>query len=183
MTNNFITYHISFGGRDCEAFYNDLWAYDIQYNAWSQIQATNYIPSPRESAAATIVDDVIYVFGGRGPEDQEYGDLYAFRIRSTYMNFLINDIHEPIQFNQSSDVFFLFISCTFVCLLFELDKAKRWHTFSNMGPSPTPRYGHTLSTVKDKIFVLGGETVQQSPKGADESVIVYVLDTCKCLSF
>ncbi|RUS22386.1 hypothetical protein BC937DRAFT_89461 [Endogone sp. FLAS-F59071] len=127
-----------FGGRDGEAFYNDLWAYDIQYNAWSQIQATNYIPSPRESAAATIVDDVIYVFGGRGPEDQEYGDLYAFRIRT-----------------------------------------KRWHTFSNMGPSPTPRYGHTLSTVKDKIFVLGGETVQQSPKGADESVIVYVLDTSK----
>ncbi|RUS29259.1 hypothetical protein BC938DRAFT_480867 [Jimgerdemannia flammicorona] len=71
-----------FGGTDGEAFYNDIWAYDIQYNAWSQIQATNHIPAPREHAAATIVDDVVYVFGGRGPEGEEYGDLCAFRIRS-----------------------------------------------------------------------------------------------------
>ena len=43
-----------------------------------------YIPVPREGHAAAMVDDVIYVFGGRDVNGKDLGDLAAFRTTSEY---------------------------------------------------------------------------------------------------
>lgn len=91
---------------------------------------------PREGHAATLVDDVIYLFGGRGVDGKDLGDLAAFKITN-----------------------------------------QRWYMFQNMGPCPTGRSGHALSAVKERIFVLGGESFS-SNKGDDPS-IMYILDTSK----
>lgn len=37
---------------------------------------------PREGHAAALVDDVIYVFGGRGVDGKDLNDLAAFKISS-----------------------------------------------------------------------------------------------------
>lgn len=48
-----------------------------------QVPAIGFIPIPREGCASALVDDVLYVFGGRGPDGQDLGDLCAFKFRGT----------------------------------------------------------------------------------------------------
>lgn len=55
---------------------------------------------------------------------------------------------------------------------------RRWYTFQNMGPSPSPRSGHGMTAVDDKIIVLGGEP-SSAPRNEQELSEGYVLDTSK----
>ncbi|KAJ6520481.1 hypothetical protein C8R45DRAFT_61789 [Mycena sanguinolenta] len=80
-----ITYEnriIVFGGTDGQYHYNDTWAYDFNTRKWSELQCIGFIPSPREGHAAALVDDVIYIFGGRGVDGKDLSDLAAFKISS-----------------------------------------------------------------------------------------------------
>lgn len=56
--------------------------------------------------------------------------------------------------------------------------SKRWYTFQNMGPSPSPRSGHSMTAYRDKIVLLAGEP-SSAPRDANELSMVYVLDTAK----
>ncbi|TVY65606.1 Tip elongation aberrant protein, partial [Lachnellula suecica] len=71
-----------FGGTNGFQWFNDVWCYDPQTNAWTSLDCIGYIPAPREGHAAAIVDDVMYIFGGRTEEGADLGDLAAFRISS-----------------------------------------------------------------------------------------------------
>jgi hypothetical protein len=82
---------------------------------WSQLDCIGYIPAPREGHSAALVNDVMYIFGGRTEEGTDLGDL-AFRITS-----------------------------------------RRWYTFQNMGPAPSPRSGHSMTAYGKHIVVLAGE--------------------------
>jgi N-acetylneuraminic acid mutarotase len=64
--------------------YNDIWYFDLTKRTWHQISAVGYIPTPRESCAAALVDDTIYIFGGKGLNGSSLGDLCAFRIKSKF---------------------------------------------------------------------------------------------------
>ncbi|CAI4211031.1 unnamed protein product [Parascedosporium putredinis] len=126
-----------FGGTNGYQWFNDVWSYDPSSNAWSQLDCIGYIPVPREGHAAAIVDDVMYIFGGRTEDGTDLGDLAAFRISS-----------------------------------------RRWYTFQNMGPSPSPRSGHSMTAVAKSVVVVGGEP--SSPAGSSSDLaVVYVLDTTK----
>lgn len=71
---------IVFGGTDGQFHYNDTWAFDLNTKTWTELTCIGFIPSPREGHAAALVDDVIYVFGGRGVDGKDLGDLAAFKI-------------------------------------------------------------------------------------------------------
>ncbi|KIJ65005.1 hypothetical protein HYDPIDRAFT_27741 [Hydnomerulius pinastri MD-312] len=71
---------IVFGGTDGQYHYNDTWAYDVNTRKWTELQCIGFIPSPREGHAAAVVDDVIYIFGGRGVDGKDLGDLAAFKM-------------------------------------------------------------------------------------------------------
>ncbi|KAJ7596845.1 hypothetical protein C8J56DRAFT_918475 [Mycena floridula] len=71
---------IVFGGTDGQYHYNDTWAFDLTTKTWTEMTCIGFIPSPREGHAATLVDDVMYVFGGRGVDGKDLGDLAAFKI-------------------------------------------------------------------------------------------------------
>jgi hypothetical protein len=62
--------------------YNDTWSFDIATGSWTELSCIGYIPVPREGHAAAIVDDVVYIFGGRDVNGKDLGDLAAFRITS-----------------------------------------------------------------------------------------------------
>ena len=106
-------------------------------NAWMMLDCIGYIPAPREGHAAAIVDDVMYIFGGRTEEGADLGDLAAFRISS-----------------------------------------RRWYTFQNMGPSPSPRSGHSMTAYGKQVVVLAGEP-STATREAQDLAIVYLLDTSK----
>lgn len=126
-----------FGGTNGFQWFNDVWCYDPATNKWAQLDCIGYIPVPREGHAASLVDDVMYVFGGRTEEGADLGDLAAFRISS-----------------------------------------RRWYTFQNMGPSPSSRSGHSMTSVGKSIVVVGGEPSSTTNQVNDLS-IVYILDTSK----
>lgn len=75
----------SFGGTDGQYHYNDTWCYDTNTQIWVELSCIGYIPVPREGHAATLVDDVMYVFGGRGVDGKDLEDLAAFKITSTFV--------------------------------------------------------------------------------------------------
>ncbi|KAK7695004.1 hypothetical protein QCA50_002192 [Cerrena zonata] len=54
--------------------------FDTQTRVWSELNCIGFIPSPREGHAAALVDDVMYVFGGRGLDGKDLGDLGAFKL-------------------------------------------------------------------------------------------------------
>lgn len=118
-------------------WFNDVWCYDPITNVWTCLDCIGYIPAAREGHATTIVDDVMYIFGGRTEEGTDLGDLAAFRISS-----------------------------------------RRWYTFQNMGPSPSPRSGHSMTAYGKQIVVLGGEP-STATREATDLAAVYVLDTSK----
>ncbi|RXW22588.1 hypothetical protein EST38_g3263 [Candolleomyces aberdarensis] len=71
---------IIFGGTDGSYHYNDTWSFDLKTKRWTELQCIGFIPSPREGHAAALVDDVIYIFGGRGVDGKDLSDLAAFKI-------------------------------------------------------------------------------------------------------
>lgn len=127
----------SFGGTNGFQWFNDVWCYDPAINQWAPLDCIGYIPVPREGHAAAIVDDVMYIFGGRTEDGADLGDLAAFRITS-----------------------------------------RRWYTFQNMGPSPSPRSGHSMTAVGKSVIVLGGEP-SSATAAVNDLAIVYCLDTTK----
>lgn len=74
---------IRFGGTDSQYHYNDTWTYDATSRTWAELHCIGFIPSPREGHSAALVDDVVYVYGGRGVDGKDLGDLGAFKISST----------------------------------------------------------------------------------------------------
>ena len=90
-----LTYPLSFGGTDSQYHYNDTWAFDTNTRTWSELNCIGFIPSPREGHAAALVNDVIYIFGGRGIEGNDLGDLAAFKISSECFcqNFHLSNSH------------------------------------------------------------------------------------------
>lgn len=56
--------------------------------------------------------------------------------------------------------------------------SRRWYTFQNMGPSPSPRSGHSMTTVGKQIVVLAGEP-SSAPRDPVELALAYFLDTSK----
>lgn len=73
-----------FGGTDGQYHYNDTWSFDVNTRIWKELTCIGFIPVPREGHAAALVDDVIYVFGGRGVDGQDLGDLAAYKISSLF---------------------------------------------------------------------------------------------------
>ncbi|CEL57233.1 Tip elongation aberrant protein 1 OS=Schizosaccharomyces pombe (strain 972 / ATCC 24843) GN=tea1 PE=1 SV=1 [Rhizoctonia solani AG-1 IB] len=124
-----------FGGTDGAFHYNDTWCFDMQTRTWTELTCIGFIPVPREGHAAALVGDVMYVFGGRGVDGKDLGDLGSFKISN-----------------------------------------HRWYMFQNMGPQPSGRSGHAMSTADGRIFVLGGESGEVGPT-RDDSMMIHVLDT------
>ena len=56
--------------------------------------------------------------------------------------------------------------------------SRRWYTFQNMGPSPSPRSGHSMTAYGKQIVVMAGEP-SSAPRDPGELGLIYVLDTAK----
>ncbi|KAJ5487067.1 hypothetical protein N7530_001367 [Penicillium desertorum] len=126
-----------FGGTNGVQWFNDVWSYDHITNIWTEIDCVGFIPAPREGHASALVNDVMYVFGGRTDEGVDLGDLSAFRIST-----------------------------------------RRWYSFQNMGPAPSPRSGHSMTAFGKQIIVMAGEP-SSAPRDPAELSMSYILDTSK----
>lgn len=72
----------SFGGTDGHQHFNDLWSFDLKTRLWIKLEAEGILPSAREGCSSAVVDDALYIFGGRGEDGSELNDLCGYKIKS-----------------------------------------------------------------------------------------------------
>lgn len=71
--------------------YDDLWAYDVKRNAWTQIIANNAGPSARSRPTAWMVGNQLYLFGGINAFFGTMNDLWVYSLDSNTWSELIPD--------------------------------------------------------------------------------------------
>ncbi|CAI2168279.1 5442_t:CDS:10 [Funneliformis geosporum] len=69
-----------FGGTDGERYNSDTWCYDTQTNKWNDLSCIGYLPAPRENHGVAIIEDVMYIFGGKGQDGLDLSDLGALKL-------------------------------------------------------------------------------------------------------
>ncbi|CCE27063.1 related to cell polarity protein tea1p [Claviceps purpurea 20.1] len=184
-----------FGGQVEGLFMNDLSAFDL-----NQLQSPNYMweillnndPSPNAPPARTnhtviTYNDKLYLFGGTNGVEW-FNDVWCYdpAVNSWSQLDCIGYIPPSREGHAAAvvdDVMYVFGGRTEEgtdlgdLAAFRIS-SRRWYTFQNMGPSPSPRSGHSMTTVGKSVVVLGGE-----PSSATTSIhdlgIMYVLDTTK----
>ncbi|KAI3545390.1 kelch domain-containing protein [Colletotrichum filicis] len=189
-----------FGGQIEGYFMNDLAAFDLNQlqmpnNRWEMlIQNTESggppvgkIPAARTNHSVVTYNDKMYLFGGTNGY-QWFNDVWSYdpATNEWTQHDCIGYIPVPREGHAASivdDVMYIFGGRTEEGVdlgdlaAFRIT-SRRWYTFQNMGPSPSPRSGHSMTTVGKAVVVVGGEP-SSSPASVGDLGIVYMLDTTK----
>ncbi|KAK6225011.1 kelch domain-containing protein [Colletotrichum tabaci] len=189
-----------FGGQIEGYFMNDLAAFDLNQlqmpnNRWEMLiqntdsggPAVGKIPAARTNHSVVTFNDKMYLFGGTNGY-QWFNDVWSYDPATNEWSQLdcIGYIPVPREGHAASivdDVMYIFGGRTEEGVdlgdlaAFRIT-SRRWYTFQNMGPSPSPRSGHSMTTVGKAVVVVGGEP-SSSPASVGDLGIVYMLDTTK----
>ncbi|KAM0193933.1 hypothetical protein ACHAPI_007362 [Fusarium lateritium] len=184
-----------FGGQVEGLFMNDLSAFDLNQlqmpnNRWEilvQGETSPKMPAPRTNHSMITFNDKMYLFGGTNGF-QWFNDVWCYDpAANKWSQFdCIGYIPAPREGHAAAlvdDVMYVFGGRTEEgtdlgdLAAFKIS-SRRWYTFQNMGPSPSPRSGHSMTTVGKSIVVLGGEPSSATTTVSDLGLL-YVLDTSK----
>ncbi|KAH8126759.1 hypothetical protein FP744_10007292 [Trichoderma asperellum] len=184
-----------FGGQVEGFFMNDLSAFDLNQlqsptNRWEiliKAEANPKVPAARTNHSIVTFNDKMYLFGGTNGF-QWFNDVWCYdpAVNKWTQLDCIGYIPAPREGHAAAivdDVMYIFGGRTEEgtdlgdLAAFRITQ-RRWYTFQNMGPSPSPRSGHSMTTVGKSIVVLGGEPSTASPSTNDLGIL-YVLDTTK----
>ncbi|KAI1818622.1 hypothetical protein GGS20DRAFT_594587 [Poronia punctata] len=189
-----------FGGQVEGYFMNDLSAFDLNQlqkpnnqwqilmeNAESGIGPTGKIPPARTNHSVVSFNDKMYLFGGTNGF-QWFNDVWCYDPPANKWTQLdcIGYIPSPREGHSAAlvdDVMYIFGGRTEEgadlgdLAAFRIS-SQRWYTFQNMGPTPSPRSGHSMTSVGKSIVVVGGEP-SSATNQVDDLSLVYVLDTTK----
>ena len=189
-----------FGGQVEGYFFNDLVAFDLNAlqqhaNRWEILIPNSNdsglppgsTPPPRTNHTIVTWNNKLFLFGGTDGM-RWYNDVWLYDPNTnTWTNQecigFIPTAREGHAAALVGDVMYVFGGRTEEgkdlgdLAAFRIP-TKRWYTFQNMGPSPSPRSGHGLTAVGDKIYVVGGEP-SSAPRDPSELSLTYILDTSK----
>ncbi|KAI1779294.1 hypothetical protein F4818DRAFT_246167 [Hypoxylon cercidicola] len=189
-----------FGGQVEGYFMNDLAAFDLNQlqmpnNRWEILTENSEtggalqgkVPPARTNHSMITYNDKMYLFGGTNGF-QWFNDVWCYDPAASTWTQLdcIGYIPVPREGHAASlvdDVMYVFGGRTEEGVdlgdlaAFRIT-SRRWYTFQNMGPSPSPRSGHSMTSVGKSVVVVGGEPSSTTAQVNDLS-IVYVLDTSK----
>ncbi|KAI2466774.1 hypothetical protein F4781DRAFT_339400 [Annulohypoxylon bovei var. microspora] len=189
-----------FGGQVEGYFMNDLAAFDLNQlqmpnNRW-EILTENVessgamqgkVPPARTNHSLVTYNDKMYLFGGTNGF-QWFNDVWCYdpAVNKWAQLDSIGYIPVPREGHAASlvdDVMYVFGGRTEEgadlgdLAAFRIP-SRRWYTFQNMGPSPSPRSGHSMTSVGKSVVVVGGEP-SSTTNQVNDLGIVYVLDTTK----
>ncbi|EFX02401.1 cell polarity protein [Grosmannia clavigera kw1407] len=187
-----------FGGQVEGFFMNDLAAFDLNQlqmpnNRWEILvpnetgAAQGKIPPARTNHTIVSYNDKMYLFGGTNGF-QWFNDVWCYDPVTNSWSQLDCIGYIPVEREGHAaalvdDVMYVFGGRTEEgadlgdLAAFRIS-SRRWYTFQNMGPSPSPRSGHSMTAVGKSIAVLGGEPSSATTTVNDLS-LVYLLDTNK----
>lgn len=189
-----------FGGQVEGYFMNDLVAFDLNQlqvptNRWEMLirnsddggPAVGQVPPARTNHSIVTYNEKLYLFGGTNGF-QWFNDVWCYDpIPNAWMVLdCIGYIPAPREGHAAAivdDVMYIFGGRTEEgadlgdLAAFRIS-SRRWYTFQNMGPSPSPRSGHSMTAYGKQIVVLAGEPSTATREAGDLS-LVYLLDTSK----
>ena len=146
-----------FGGlSQLTGWLNDMFVYNTETKEWKEVDVPD-APSPRDKVASVAVGDKIYLFGGFGPatdpeanpdnivpdddDDDEYEDIDELQD--------VRNCQDAANFTWSNQLY-----------IFDTTNWK-WSLIDIVGDAvPSPRAAHTLTHIKEKLFVFGGRDAQ-----------------------
>ncbi|KOS19927.1 Tip elongation aberrant protein 1 [Escovopsis weberi] len=184
-----------FGGQVDGYFMNDLSAFDLNQlqspsNRWDILlnaDVSPKVPAARTNHSMITYNDKMYLFGGTNGF-QWFNDVWCYDPASNKWAQLdcIGYIPTPREGHAAAlvdDVMYIFGGRTedgtdLGDLAAFRITSRRWYTFQNMGPSPSPRSGHSMTTIGKTIAVIGGEPSTSSAAHNDLGLL-YILDTTK----
>ncbi|CAL5872695.1 uncharacterized protein PFLUO_LOCUS6962 [Penicillium psychrofluorescens] len=189
-----------FGGQVEGFFFNDLVAFDLNQlqnstNKWEFLIRNSHeggppvgqIPPARTNHTMVSYQDKLFLFGGTNGV-QWFNDVWAFDPRSNTWSEMdcVGFIPTPREGHASAlvnDVMYVFGGRTDEGMdLGDLSafriSTRRWYSFQNMGPAPSPRSGHSMTAFGKQIIVLAGEP-SSAPRDPAELSMTYILDTSK----
>ncbi|CAJ2504369.1 Uu.00g117630.m01.CDS01 [Anthostomella pinea] len=189
-----------FGGQVEGYFMNDLASFDLNQlqmpnNRWEVLIDNNEptgpmqgkIPPARTNHSMITYNDKMYLFGGTNGF-QWFNDVWCYDPAPNTWTQLpcIGYIPIPREGHAAAlvdDVMYSFGGRTEEgtdlgdLAAFRIS-TRRWYTFQNMGPTPSPRSGHSMTAVGKLVVVVGGEPSSATNQVNDLSLI-FVLDTSK----
>ncbi|KAH8168652.1 gti1/Pac2 family protein [Sarocladium implicatum] len=184
-----------FGGQDEGFFFNDLSAFDLNGlqspdNQWETLQRVGDSPDQpagRTNHTMVTYKDKLYLFGGTNGE-QWFNDVWCWDPHTNKWSELDCIGYIPVAREGHAaaivdDVMYGFGGRTEEgadlgdLVAFRIP-SRRWYTFQNMGPAPSPRSGLGMTIAGKSIFVMGGEPSSAGTDKTDLS-LVHVLDTKK----
>lgn len=189
-----------FGGQVEGYFMNDLVAFDLNQlqvptNRWEMLirnsdeggPPAGEVPPARTNHSVVTFNEKLYLFGGTNGF-QWFNDVWCYDPLSNSWSSLdcIGYIPAPREGHAAAivdDVMYIFGGRTEEgadlgdLAAFRIS-SRRWYTFQNMGPSPSPRSGHSMTAYGKQVIVLAGEPSTATREAADLA-IVYILDTSK----
>ncbi|XP_078380393.1 multiple epidermal growth factor-like domains protein 8 isoform X1 [Oculina patagonica] len=159
---------------------NDLWLYNITQNKWTELAVNDVTkPPPLAEHTATIVDDKLYIFGGRTMSDPFSSAMYSYSLSSQtgWTKILYNrgnELHLRMLGHTTvyyADLRSLIVFGGFVpnraslsdrsnrLLAFHLD-LHVWSELSVAGDIPSGRSFHSAVLVGDYMVIYGGNVHQ-----------------------
>ncbi|KAL4906636.1 hypothetical protein BDW74DRAFT_136120 [Aspergillus multicolor] len=189
-----------FGGQVEGFFFNDLVAFDLNQlqnpgNKWEFLIQNSHeggpppgqIPPARTNHTIVSFNDKLYLFGGTNGL-QWFNDVWSYDPRSNSWSQLdcVGFIPTPREGHAAAivnDVMYVFGGRTDEGIdlgdlaAFRIS-TRRWYSFQNMGPAPSPRSGHSMTAFGRQIIVLAGEP-SSAPRDPVELSMAYMLDTSK----
>ncbi|TPX07750.1 uncharacterized protein E0L32_010542 [Thyridium curvatum] len=189
-----------FGGQVEGYFMNDLSAFDLNQlqmpnNRWEMLIQNSdsggpppgKVPPARTNHSVVTYNDKMYLFGGTNGF-QWFNDVWCYdpAVNAWSQLDCIGYIPLPREGHAAAlvdDVMYIFGGRTEEgadlgdLAAFRIS-SRRWYTFQNMGPSPSPRSGHSMTTVGKSVVVVGGEP-SSAATAVNDLGLVYLLDTSK----
>ncbi|OBZ90202.1 Tip elongation aberrant protein 1 [Choanephora cucurbitarum] len=181
-----------FGGQKEGHYFNDLYVFNSDTLStgprWEQLTFNNKAgdcPEPRSGHVSVIFDNKLYIFGGTDGQHM-LNDLWAFDLHSRVWARVESEGLMPAARESSGcamvdGVMYIFggrgehgAELNDLCA-FRM-RTRRWFRFQNMGPSPSPRHGLTMTAIRERLFVVGGEN---DISKMDDSSSLYILDSSK----
>lgn len=170
-----------FQGDDNFVYLNETWILDTNKLNWHKVNCTGDLPGPRYGHSAHIIGTRMFIFGGKGPKDVVYKDVYFLDLVE-WVWVPVNTISNapPARFFHAAEAVGRKIVIqggwdgeeVFADLWIFNTESFVWMQPRTAGFGPSPRYGHSLTlTVDGRLLVIGGCSIN-----AETSVPKYLDD-------
>lgn len=153
---------ILFGGVHDDVHLNDTWVFDPSRHGWTRLQCEELPPEGRQGHVAVVIQDIMYVYGGRGALGRLIGELIGLRLSGMIINH---------YFSCGAVGWYVLTSPRAFCI------DNTWLSFDDFESRPTGRIGHSMSCSGSKLFLIGGEGEVHSSRKITKNNAVYTIDT------